>query len=157
MHGDIEQCLRMAGIDVKSCVIKAITCRDAKEINGSGIYIFMNGQEILYVGESNNIARRVWNEHCNVRIGASEGVVRFLMYYLDDVCSLRDKWLNLSTKDREDFIRENILKPLMNKLTILIITCPQLKDPGPKRKNERRRMLEECVRKRLNPRLNPME
>jgi hypothetical protein len=107
--------------------------------------ILLNGNDVLYVDGANNIARRVGKEHCKARIGASEGVARFLVYLLDKICARRSEWVNYGVVNREKYIVEEVLMPVITKLTILVITCPQLKDPSPRHK------LEKCLMEELKP------
>ena len=47
--------------------------------------------------------------------------------------------------DRERYIVEEVLMLVIAKLMILVITCPQLKDPSPRHK------LEKCLMEELKP------
>ena len=49
------------------------------------LYVFCENGRPLYVGETEDTSRRIYREHCSAHIGGSEGVVRFLMYYLDQI------------------------------------------------------------------------
>lgn len=147
----ISECLRSLGLG--NCKVVWTNCTNVVKINGPGAYIFVRDNSVFYVGEANDVARRVSNEHCKARIGASEGVVRFLMYLLDEVCRQADDWRGLTVVDRENYIRENILMPMIRGMEIIVITCPQLKDPVPRKKNEVRLKLEKCLIDHLKPRL----
>ncbi len=114
------------------------------------MYIFIDVNRVIYIGEANNIARRVGNEHCKARIGASEEVARFLVYLLDKICARRDEWVNYGVVNREKYIVEEVLMPVITKLTILVITCPQLRDID-KKKNKARLKLENCLISKLKP------
>jgi len=63
--------------------------------------------ECLYVGQSCNLRRRVYEEICMAHIGGSEEVVRFLMFLLDRVC--RGGYESLDAKGREKLVKELLM------------------------------------------------
>ena len=122
-------------------------------MHGAGAYVFFDESAIYYVGEADDIARRLLNEHCEVHIGGSEGVVRFLMHYLDEVCNHRNEWIKLDAKGREDSVKD-ILRKKIGELSIYIVTCNGLNDEiknGKRNKNKKRRDLEDCLISKLKP------
>ncbi len=64
------------------------TCSSLKQHEHEGVYIFVDDSSniIYYVGETRNLASRVYRTHCKGLIGSSEGVVRFLMYIFARLC-----------------------------------------------------------------------
>jgi len=150
INDKVLKCLTTLNLNTNECKIISINCEGAGEVNDAGVYIFHNGNDVLYVGEANNIARRVGKEHCKARIGASEGVARFLVYLLDKICARRGEWVNHGVVNREKYIVEEVLMPVITKLTILVITCPQLRDID-KKKNKARLKLENCLISKLKP------
>jgi len=64
-----------------------------------------------------------------------------------------DEWVRLNVVDRERFIVNRILKPTINKLTIITVTCPQLKNPKTRSRNRERLKLEKCLINELKPTL----
>jgi hypothetical protein len=145
INDKVLKCLTTLNLNINECKIISINCEGVGEVNDAGVYILLNGNDVLYVGEANNIARRVGKEHCKARIGASEGVARFLVYLLDKICARRSEWVNYGVVNREKYIVEEVLMPVITKLTILVITCPQLKDLSPRHK------LEKCLMEELKP------
>jgi hypothetical protein len=154
----LQECLARLGLSSNECQIIPTNCEGIRSLLRTqtnklkdkpekvpGVYIFIDGNRIIYIGEANNIVRRVGNEHCKARIGASEGVARFLMYLLNEVCVRSNEWTRLSVVNREEYVVKNILIPIITKSTILIITCPQLKDSDPRHK------LEKCLIEELKP------
>jgi hypothetical protein len=150
INDKVLKCLTRLNLNTNECKIIPMNCDGVSEVNDAGVYIFLNGNDVLYVGEANNIARRVGKEHCKARIGASEGVTRFLMYLLDKICAQRNEWINYGVVNREKYIVEEVLMPVITKLTILVITCPQLRDID-KKKNKARLKLENCLISKLKP------
>ncbi len=145
---------------INECLLWVTNCRGITSLRRmnevAGLYVFFDDDNIYYVGESNNIARRVGNEHCDAHIGGSEGVVRFLMYYLEDIYGEYDRWRNEDAKGREKIIKEILRKRIMG-LKIFIITCDRLKDvkvDNERRINSYRRILEDCLVNELKPILN---
>ena len=169
---DIEQairdCLGSISVSINNCRLGIYDCGSVKEmanvrrprrptknidVHGAGAYVFFDESTIYYVGEANDVARRLLNEHCEAHIGGSEGVVRFLMQYLDEVCSHRNKWIGLDAKGREDAVKD-ILKNKISRLKIYIVTCYGLNDEvknGRRIKNRLRASLEDCLINRLKP------
>ena len=159
IHSASKECLRRI-LGVNECLLWVTNCREVtsfrRRYEVAGLYVFFDDDNIYYVGETNNMARRVGNEHCDAHIGGSEGVVRFLMYYLEDIYGEYGRWRNEDAKGRENIIKE-ILRERIRGLKILIITCDRLKDVkvGNERKiNSYRRRLEDCLIKELKPILN---
>jgi hypothetical protein len=150
INDKVLKCLTRLNLNTNECKIISINCEGVGEVNDTGVYILLNGNDVLYVGEANNIARRVGKEHCKARIGASEGVARFLVYLLDKICARRGEWVNYGVVNREKYIVEEVLMPVITKLTILVITCPQLRDID-KKKNKARLKLENCLISKLKP------
>ena len=147
----LQECLARLGLSSNECQIIPTNCKGVNKLKKvPGVYMFIDGDRVIYIGEANDIARRVGNEHCKARIGASEGVVRFLVYLLDEVCTRRGEWVNYGVVDRERYIVEEVLMPVITKLTILVITCPQLRDID-KEKNKARLKLENCLISKLKP------
>ena len=131
---------------------------DCSSVNthGAGVYVFFDDSMAYYIGEADDVARRLLNEHCSISIGGSEGIVKFLMYYLNDICESRNEWIKLSVKGREDFIKE-LLRDKIRRLKILIVTCNDLNDEKQDIRRIRNRLrirLENCVIEKLNPILN---
>gem|GEM_PF-833810 len=152
--GVVQRCLGELGLGLGSggCDLLVGDCGSVGGLRGvPGVYILVDGGVVLYVGEAGDVARRVGGEHCRARIGASEGVTRLLMYLLGEVCMRSDEWVRLNVVDRERFIVNRILKPTINKLTIITVTCPQLKNP--KTRNRERLKLEKCLINELKPTL----
>ena len=133
--GVVQRCLGELGLGFGSggCGLLVGDCGSVGGLRGvPGVYILeIDGGVVLYVGEAGDVARRVGGEHCKARIGASEGVARLLMYLLGEVWMRSDEWVRLNVVDRERFIVNRILKPTINKLTIITVTCPQLKTQKP--------------------------
>lgn len=130
--------------------ISLISCININKIKSRlwGIYIlFDNNGIIYYVGASRDLATRL-KTYCTAKIGSSEGVVRFLMYLLPDICRKE----NLNEKDiltREFYIKSYIIS-FIKKLNILIIVCDV------ERNWSRLLRVEQCIRMSANPLLNPM-
>ncbi|MGC8544077.1 MAG: hypothetical protein ACP5NQ_09050 [Vulcanisaeta sp.] len=83
-------------------------------------------------------------------------MVRFLMYYLDDICRDHDKWRNRDAKGREAVVKE-MFREGVSRLKIFVITCSSLRDvkvSNERRVNRIRKDLEDCLIKELNPVLN---
>ena len=164
----IRDCLGIIGVLIDNCRFGIYNCGSVREVakagesykptqnidvHGAGVYVFFNESTIYYVGEADDVARRLLGEHCAVHIGGSEGVVRFLMHYLDSICNQKAKWEKLSAEDREKFVK-GILKDRIGRLSIYIVTCKELKDKkenGKRRKNKLRENLEKCLISRLKP------
>jgi len=152
----VQRCLGELGLGLGSggCGLLVGDCGSVGGLRGvPGVYILVDGGVVLYVGEAGDVARRVGGEHCKARIGASEGVTRLLMYLLGEVCMRSDEWVRLNVVDRERFIVNRILKPTINKLTIITVTCPQLKNPKTRSRNRERLKLEKCLINELKPTL----
>ena len=164
----IRGCLGSIGISIDNCRFGTYDCGSVKEMTGvrkspsptenidvhsAGAYVFFDESTIYYVGEADDVARRLLNEHCEAHIGGSEGVVRFLMHYLDEICTHRNEWIKLNAKGKEDAVKD-ILKDRISKLSIYIITCKELKDEkknGKRAKNKLRKKLENCLINKLKP------
>ena len=154
----VSECLHAVGITPENCSYGIYTCRGFKA-EGPGVYVFFDDKKVYYVGESNDLKRRVFKEHCGAQIGESEGVVRFLMYFLVEICEKKGEWSGHDVKDREEFVKE-FLREKIGKMEIYVATCPELGDisrENQKKKNETREKLEECLIKELRPVLNPDE
>ena len=154
----ISKCLHDNGITLEGCNYWVFSCNDFRA-EGPGVYVFFDDKNVYYVGESNDLKRRVLKEHCGAQIGGSEGVVRFLMYFLEEICEKRGEWSVHDVKDREEFVKE-FLREKIGKMEIYVATCPELGDisrENHKKKNETREKLEECLIKELRPVLNPDE
>lgn len=154
----VEDCLNAIGIDLDECGLGIYDCDNASGIHGSGVYVFFDDDAIYYVGEADDVARRLIEEHCSAHIGGSEGVAKFLMNYLDEVCSRHSEWIELNPADREEYIKW-ILKGKIRELRIYIATCSELKDEkrnGKRIKSKLRSRLEKCIREKLKPALNPL-
>ena len=99
----VSKCLSRYCID--GVVVKKLDCTKlrymSKAISCSGVYVFSGNNTVYYVGQSSNLYRRLVNEHCSASIGSSEGVVRFLMYLLDRVCSSDEVFREVDVKKRE--------------------------------------------------------
>lgn len=115
------------------------------------LYVFCENGKALYVGETGDTSRRIYREHCSAHIGGSEGVVRFLMYYLDRIAEALEEWVGLSPPDRERYVKE-FLKRKVRRLTLVLI----LDSEGRLRDGRRRREVEKCLRVKLKPLLNPV-
>jgi predicted GIY-YIG superfamily endonuclease len=113
--------------------------------------VFCENGRPLYVGETGDTSRRIYREHCSAHIGGSEGVVRFLMYYLDRIAETVDEWAGLSPLGRERYVKE-FLRQRMESLALVII----LDSRGELRDGRRRREVERCLRAGLRPVLNPV-
>ena len=164
----IKDCLSSIGVSINNCGLGTYNCGSIKEmaragksrkltqnidVHGAGAYVFFDESAIYYVGEADDIARRLLNEHCEAHIGGSEGVVRFLMYYLDSICNQKTRWEKLSAEDREKFTKD-ILKDRIGRLSIYIVTCKGLNDEkknGKRIKNKLRKNLEDCLINKLKP------
>ncbi len=122
----IRHCLGKIGISPSDCRFGVYDCRSIN-VHEAGVYVFFDGSTIYYVGEAGDVARRLLNEHCLANIGGSEGVVRFLMYFLDEVCARRSEWAGLDAVGREEFVKK-ILREEIGKLKIYVATCKGLSD-----------------------------
>ncbi|WP_054850329.1 GIY-YIG nuclease family protein [Vulcanisaeta sp. JCM 14467] len=151
----VTQCLNYVGIPIDKCLLRIYNCKNVSNAHYAGVYVFFDESTIYYVGETDDIARRLSREHCAVHIGGSEGVVRFLMYYLDHICDLRAEWERLSVRDREEFVK-GVLRRLIHGLGIFVVMCDDLKDETHGGKMVRSK-LEECLIEKLNPALNPIK
>ncbi|WP_054856842.1 hypothetical protein [Vulcanisaeta sp. JCM 16159] len=157
--GDIElvvrDCLGSIGVSASNCEFGVYDCRSIN-VHGAGAYIFFDDSGVYYVGEADDVARRLLQEHCRANIGNSEGVVRFLMHYLDEVCANSGEWIRLDAAGREEFVKE-ILREEISSLRIYVVTCKGLSDEkqGNRRvRNRVRKRLEDCLRGGLRPMLN---
>lgn len=144
-----------AEIIVTNC--DSIQSRKIKEIKSGGIYVIADEASgtVFYVGETSNFARRIGREHCNAQIGSSEGVVRFLIYLLDQICNDINNNYNSGIIEKERLIK-NIIRSFLRKMTIYLAYCrdnPLSKQEGKKA----RKMAEKCIRRELQPILNPPE
>ena len=115
------------------------------------LYVFCENDRPLYVGETGDTSRRIYREHCSAHIGGSEGVARFLMYYLDQIAEAVEEWVGLSPLGRERYVKE-FLKRKVEGLTLVLI----LGSRGELRNGRRRREVERCFRMKLRPLLNPV-
>ena len=154
--GDIEwaikNCLNSIGVPISDCRFGIYKCDNIND-HDAGAYVFFDESTIYYVGEADDVARRLLREHCAAHIGGSEGVVRFLMYYLDNICGQKAKWEKSSAEDREK-LAKGILKDRIGRLSIYIVTCKELKDKkenGKRKKNKLRENLEKCLISKLKP------
>ncbi|MFP3045039.1 MAG: hypothetical protein RXQ96_01660 [Thermocladium sp.] len=148
-----KECLEEVNISIDECIFEKLNCKRINDAeNRSGIYVFLDDSTIYYVGESNNIGRRVGHEHCKAHIGGSEAVVRFLIYYLDDLYREAHHEKGLSIIERERLIRDLLMRRI-NSLSILVLICDKLIDHN-NRKNPLRIRLEKCLIDKLNPVLN---
>ena len=139
----VSKCLHVVGIALESCSYGVFSCNDFGA-EGPGVYVFFDEEKVYYVGEASNVARRVLNEHCKARIGGSEGVVRFLMYFLGEICEKKGKWLDLDAKGREELVR-GILRERIGEMMVFVFTCGELSDP------KGRKELEGCLIEELRP------
>ena len=149
----VAECLSDIGIPLNTCKVKVLGCRNFKE-HGAGAYVFFDELTVYYVGESDDVANRL-REHCTPTIGGSEGVVRFLMYYLDEVCSKKGEWEKHNAMGRENFVK-NLLRQKIGGLKIYVVICNELVDEregGGRAKNRLRRTLEHCLVSKLKPAL----
>lgn len=109
---DIERavrgCLDIIGVSANDCMSGVYDCRSI-DVNGAGAYVFFDDSGVYYVGETNNMANRL-QDHCNGKIGGSEGVVRFLMHHLEEICANSNEWAGLDAKGREEFVKNKVLK-----------------------------------------------
>ncbi|ADY02466.1 hypothetical protein VMUT_2270 [Vulcanisaeta moutnovskia 768-28] len=156
IEGAIRGCLDIIGVSVGDCLFGVYDCRSI-DVHGAGAYVFFDGSGVYYVGEADDVACRLLKEHCSVHIGGSEGVVRFLMHYLNEICANSSKWVGLDAVGREEFIKK-ILGEKINSLRIYVVTCKELSDSkqGNRRvRNKLRIRLEECLKEKLRPILNP--
>lgn len=148
----VTDCLGSIGVPVNNCVLGVRSCRGFKE-HGAGAYVFFDKSMVYYVGESSDIANRL-REHCTASIGGSEGVVRFFMYYLDEICSKREEWGKRDAVGREDFVKD-VLREKIIGLKIFVVLCGELADKreGGRVKNRLRLALEDCLVNKLRPAL----
>jgi len=112
------------------------------------LYAFTDGGIVYYVGQTTDVLRRVGREHCGAHIGGSEGVVRFLMYLLDKVCSDQRVRGATDVVEREEIVA-GIIRDFLSSLSIVLAVCEG--EPG----RECLARAEECAKTRLRPRLNP--
>lgn len=78
------------------CLVFMIVGGSIDVRGGAGAYVFFDDSGgVYYVGEADDVARRLLQEHCRADIGGSEGVVRFLMHYLDEICANSGEWAGL--------------------------------------------------------------
>ena len=139
----VSECLHDNGIALESCSYGVFSCSDFGA-EGPGIYVFFDDKNVYYVGEAGDVTRRVLNEHCKARIGGSEGVVRFLMYFLDEICEKKGEWLDLDARGREELLR-GILRERIGEMRVFVFTCGELNDP------KGRKELEGCLIEELRP------
>ncbi|GGP19346.1 hypothetical protein GCM10007981_02660 [Thermocladium modestius] len=148
----VRDCLVEVGVQISECRFGVYDCSNVDAVHEAGIYVFFDESEAYYVGESSDIARRLTKEHCSAHIGGSEGIVRFLMNYLEDICENKNAWTGLNPKSREDFV-EGLVRERIDKLKIYAVTCNTLRNEG-RVKNRLRIELEKCLKARLRPKLN---
>ncbi len=161
--GDIERvirggCLNIIGVSAGDCAFGVYDCKSINVSGGAGVYVFFDDSGgVYYVGEADDIADRVrGGYHCRANIGGSEGVVRFLMHYLEEICANSGKWIGFDAVGREEFVKK-VLGEKINSLKIYVVTCKGLSDErqGNRRvRNRLRKRLEHCLRNRLKPILN---
>lgn len=146
-----KYCYNNAEIIVTNCV----SIRSSG-IEFGGIYVIVDNTSgiIFYVGETSNFARRIGREHCNAQIGSSEGVVRFLIYLLDQICNdMNNNYIsNIIEKERQI---KNMLRNFLNKMTIYLAYCKD-NSLSDRKAKKIRKMAEECIRRKLKPILNPL-
>ncbi len=124
-------------------------------VKGEEYYVFADHGRIYYVGEAGDLYRRVYGEHCRACIGSSEGVVRFLMYLLDSICGDKEIMATENIVLRERFVKER-LRRFITGLTIYIGYCRDgVLDGKDREKKRKRKAIEECLKRRLKPLLNP--
>lgn len=78
--GDIERvirgCLNIIGVSAGDCVFGIYNCGSIDVHGGAGAYVFFDDSGgVYYVGEANDVARRLLKEHCSVHIGGSEALL----------------------------------------------------------------------------------
>lgn len=55
-----EDCLHRVGVAAGNCSLEVINCKQARSYRGvAGVYIFFDESGVYYIGETNDIARRV--------------------------------------------------------------------------------------------------
>ncbi len=154
---EITSCLNKY-CEENKIVIREITCRSLTPmkplLRKGGIYVFVDETTgtIYYVGEAGKLYRRL-NEHCRASIGGSEGVVRFLMYMLDKICEDENIRRTRDVKERERAVK-HLLREFLGSLTIYVGYCEDDSLNGDEGRLTRRE-LEECIKRRLKPLLNP--
>ena len=146
----ISICLNLSCPDVK---ILVTDCKEVRKLPKGlpGLYLFFdpNSYIIYYVGESSDLKRRVYEEHCRASIGSSEGVVRFLMFLMDRICVNEAVRNTIDVKKREKIVK-NMIKEFVYKLKILVAICPH----GSRKTGLRE--AEKCIIEKLKPILNPI-
>jgi predicted GIY-YIG superfamily endonuclease len=127
------------GLCVADCGLLRRLC-SGRRLKMSAVYVFCCGAEVLYVGRTGDLCRRVYREHCAAHIGGSEGVVRFLMYHLPEIC--REASEIEDVVKREEKAKE-ILRRKLAAYNIIVVPT------------DRPEELEEKLIEALSPRLNP--
>ena len=145
----ILEIVRGLGLELE---VRRVSCGELRgqrsEYVVPGVYVFVGGGgEVLYVGQSGNVYRRVYGEHCMAHIGGSEGVMRFLMLLLDRVCA--GGFGGLDVRRREEFVKR-VLREFIWGLDIYVLVGEGLVD------RYLRGMLERELRRVLRPLLNPL-
>jgi len=141
----------------ENVVIVTLRCSDlrayGKALQHPGVYVFVDPSDgtVYYVRQAKNLVRRLKGEHCNVHIGGSEEVVRFLMLLLDEICECAGEWRAGSVKKRENYVK-SMIRHFLERLVIYVAYCREdslLED------RRTRLAIEKCLKQRLNPILNP--
>jgi predicted GIY-YIG superfamily endonuclease len=127
------------GLCVADCGLLRRLC-SGRRLKMSAVYVFCCGAEVFYVGRTGDLCRRVYREHCAAHIGGSEGVVRFLMYHLPEIC--REAGEIEDVVKREEKAKEILRRKLAAYKIVVVPT-------------DRPEELEEKLIKALRPRLNP--
>ena len=123
------------------------TCNTLKTHRHAGVYVFVDesSNTIYYVGETSNLADRVYKTHCRGLIGASEGVVRFLMYLFKELCSDEEVVKAENVIRREEIVRKRLAE-FISSLSIYIGYCKEHKLESRKRLE-----VEKCLKEKLKP------
>ncbi len=133
----------------------------------AGLYVFFDHDKVYYVGETDDMIRRVGNEHCNAHIAGSKYVARFLIYHLltgDDIYekindgrgklrvipsvkSVKEivEEVKKVVKEADGYIKEVLMREI-GVQGIFMVICEELRG-GEKR--SLRKSLEKCIVERL--------
>jgi len=138
-------------------VVVTLRCSDlrayGRTLQRPGVYVFVDPTDgtVYYVGQAKSLVRRLKGEHCNAHVGGSEGVVRFLMLILDEICERADEWRARSVKERKNYVK-SIIRHFLERLIICVAYC---REDSPLEDRGTRLAIEGCLKQRLNPILNP--
>ncbi len=144
----LRSCLSMCCPRVKVLETSCSEIKRAVKGKITALYAFIDQDTVYYIGQSTDVLRRIGSEHCGARIGASEGVVRFLMYLLDKICNNPLVHETPNVVVREEIV-SGIIKNFLNNLKMVLAICNG--ELGRKCLTK----AEKCAKIQLKPKLNP--